>query len=94
MPKLNQIIAIAAGKKAQRHKTITDAYQNLQKMSQLEGISRTYKPRDDEGEQLPPEKKQVQLKVKEAVRGVTAAPYRTVRHRCDAGQGQLWPAPT
>jgi hypothetical protein len=73
MPKLNQIIAISAGKKAQAHKTVTEAYQNLQKTAQLEGISRTYKPRDDEGEQLPPEKKLVQLKVKDAVRSVVAA---------------------
>lgn len=52
MPKLNQIIAISAGKKSQTHKTITEVYQNLQKASLLEGISRTYKPKDDEGEQL------------------------------------------
>ena len=73
MPKLNQIIAISAGKKSQAHKTITEAYQNLQKGGQLEGISRTYKPKDDEGEQLPPEKKLVQLKVRDAIRGVVAA---------------------
>ena len=73
MPKLNQIIAITAGKKSQAHKAITEAYQGLQKTGQLEGISRTYKPRDDEGEQLPPEKKLVQLKVADAVRGVLSA---------------------
>jgi hypothetical protein len=73
MPKLNQIIAISAGKKSQTHKTITEAYQNLQKASLLEGISRTYKPKDDEGEQLPPEKKTVQLKVKESIGSVGAA---------------------
>jgi len=73
MPKLNQIIAVAAGKKTQAHKAITDAYQVLQKSAVLEGVSRTYKPKDDEGEQLPPEKKAVQIKVKETIRGVTAA---------------------
>jgi len=73
MSKLNQIIAVAAGKKTQAQKSITEAYQNLQKSAQLEGISRTYKPKDDEGEQFPAEKKLVQLKVGEAVRGVTAA---------------------
>jgi hypothetical protein len=73
MPKLNQIIAIAAGKKSQAQKTITNAYQGLQKAGLLEGLSRTYKPKDDEGEQLPPEKKMVQLKVKDAIRDVTAA---------------------
>jgi hypothetical protein len=73
MSKLNQIIAVAAGKKTQTQKAITEAYQNLQKSAQLEGISRTYKPKDDEGEQFPAEKKLVQLKVSEAVRAVTAA---------------------
>jgi hypothetical protein len=73
MPKLNQIIAISAGKKSHAQKAITEAYQNLQKTTLLEGISRTYKPKDDEGEQLPPEKKLVQVKVKDAIRGVTAA---------------------
>jgi hypothetical protein len=70
---LNQIIAITAGKKSQAQKTITEAYQNLQKTTLLEGISRTYKPRDDDGEQLPPEKKQVQMKVGDAIRYVVAA---------------------
>ncbi|MCI0461996.1 MAG: hypothetical protein L0Z62_34020 [Gemmataceae bacterium] len=73
MPKLNQIIAITAGKKTQAHKAITEAHQSLQKVALLEGISRTYKPRDDEGEQLPPEKKLVQLRVKDAIKSVTAA---------------------
>lgn len=73
MPKLNQVIAITAGKKSLAHKTITDAYQNLQKNAQLEGISRIYKPKDDEGEQLPPEKKLVQMKVGDAVRSVAGS---------------------
>jgi len=69
--KLNQIIAITQGKKTQAHKTITDAYQLLQKGGLLDGLSRTYKPRDDEGEPLPPEKKMVQLKVRESIQTVT-----------------------
>lgn len=73
MPKLNQIIALTAGKKSQAHKTITDVYQNLQKTGPLDGISRTYKPKDDEGEQLPPEKKLVQVKVRDSIRQVTGA---------------------
>ena len=73
MPKLNQIIAISAGKKSSAQKAITEAHHSLQKTAQLEGISRTYKPKDDEGEQLPPEKKLVQLKAWDAVAGVTTA---------------------
>jgi hypothetical protein len=70
MPKLNQIIAITTGKKAQSHKTITDVYQGLQKSAMLDGISRAYRPRDEDGEQLPPEKKFVQLKVRDAIQTV------------------------
>ena len=73
MPKLNQIIAIAAGKKSQAQKAITEAHHALQKSAQLEGISRTYKPKDDEGEQLPPEKKLVQHRAEDAIAGVSAA---------------------
>jgi hypothetical protein len=73
MPRLNQIIAITAGKKGQAHKTITEAYQTLQKAALLEGVSRTYRPRDEEGEQLPPEKKMVQVKVYQTIGGVTDA---------------------
>jgi hypothetical protein len=73
MPKLNQIIAVAAGKKSQAGKAITEAYQSLQKTTLLEGISRTYKPKDDEGEPLPPERTLVQLKVWDALRGVAAS---------------------
>jgi hypothetical protein len=76
MPKLNQIIAISAGKKSAAQKALTEAYQQLQKSALLESLSRTYKPRDDEGERLPPEGKQVQLKVREAVRTVRAAEDR------------------
>jgi hypothetical protein len=73
MPKLNQIIALTAGKKSQAHKTITEVHHDLQKAALLEGITRTYKPKDDDGEQLPPEKKLVQLKVKETIHSVVEA---------------------
>ena len=72
MPKLNQIIALTSGKKSQAQKAITEAHQQLQKTSLLDGISRTYKPKDDEGEQLPTEKKLVQVKVKDAIQSITS----------------------
>lgn len=81
MAKLNQIIAVLAGKKSQAQKTLTEAYQALQKPTLLDGLSRVYKPKDDEGEPLPPEKKHVQLKVYTTIRqvaGVLAEMFDTV----------------
>ncbi len=73
MTKLNQIIAIQASKKSQAKEAITNVYQALQKPDLLAGISRNYKPKDELGEVLPPESKQVQLKVREAVTQIVKA---------------------
>ncbi|MEG3850780.1 hypothetical protein QT971_26985 [Microcoleus sp. herbarium19] len=37
----------------------------------LSGISRTYRPKDSEGEQLPPESKKVEVKAEEIIRKKT-----------------------
>jgi hypothetical protein len=71
MPKLNQIIAIQAGRKSQAKEVLTAAYHQLQKVDLLSGISRTYKSKDETGEAQPPESKLVQLKVGEVVDRVT-----------------------
>jgi hypothetical protein len=70
MPKLNQIIAVQAGKKSQARETLTEAYQKVKKADLLGGIVRTYQPRDEDGETLPDERKMVQLKVNELIRSV------------------------
>jgi hypothetical protein len=68
--RLNQIIAVEKGIKNQAFQEITEAHQALQKPALLSGIARTYRPKDEEGEQLPPESTRVQLKA-EAVIGQT-----------------------
>lgn len=68
MAKLNQIIAIEKGVKSQSLRDLTDAHQLLQKPSMLSGISRTYRPKDEEGEQFPPESTKVQIKSEEMIR--------------------------
>jgi hypothetical protein len=68
MPRLNQIVAIEKGVKSQSLRELTDAHQLLQKPALLAGISRTYRPRDEEGEQLPPEATKVQVKTDEVIR--------------------------
>ena len=51
-PKLNQIIAVEKGIKSRSFQDLTEAHQQLQKPALLAGISRTYRPKDEEGEQL------------------------------------------
>lgn len=72
-PKLNQIIALVAGRKADAAKVVTELYHVLQKEGLFDGISRTYKPRADDGETLPPESKMVQKKVSDLITTATGA---------------------
>jgi hypothetical protein len=72
MTKLNQIVAIEKGVKSKSYAELTEAHHNVQKQALLSGISRTYQPKDEEGEQLPPESTRVQLKAEEILRQTTA----------------------
>ena len=63
MFKLNQVIAILSGCKTKTMEEITQIYHQLQKPELLNGMSRSYKPQDELGTQLPPESKLVQLRV-------------------------------
>lgn len=71
MPKLNQIVAIENGVKSTAHQRFTAIYQTLQKGGLLSGLSRTYQPRTEEGEQLPPEQTRVQVRVEETLEQAT-----------------------
>jgi hypothetical protein len=65
--KLNQIIAIEKGVKVKAASDLTEAYHKLQKAPLLSGIARSYRPRDEEGEQLPSEATRVQLRVGQVI---------------------------
>ncbi|MFD6277721.1 hypothetical protein ACFWFI_19435 [Streptomyces sp. NPDC060209] len=73
MAKLNQIIAVEKGVKSKSLQDITAAHHKVQKPALLAGISRTYQPKDEEGEQLPPESARVQIKAEEALREMSAS---------------------
>lgn len=62
MTKLNQIIAIEKGAKTKAQRAVTDLYHDVQKTQLFGGITRTYRPKDDDGDQLPPESTLVQLR--------------------------------
>jgi len=68
MAKLNQIIAVEKSVKSRSLQDLTEAHHALQKPALLSGIARTYRPRDEEGEQLPSEATKVQVKTEEIVR--------------------------
>jgi hypothetical protein len=68
MTRLNQIIAVEKGVKSRSFQELTDAHHALQRPPLLAGISRTYRPKDEEGEQLPAEATKVQIKGEEIVR--------------------------
>ncbi|WP_100445428.1 DUF7873 family protein [Glycomyces xiaoerkulensis] len=76
MTKLNQIIAIEKGVKTKAARTLLDSGRELGKAPLLSGISRSYQPKDEEGEQLPPESTKVQRRVEEQLREVSAAMTR------------------
>lgn len=64
--RLNQVIALSKTAKTQGENALTLAYHSLQKSGgPLSGIARTYQPRDDDGEKLPPESTLLQLRAME-----------------------------
>ena len=67
MPKLNQIVAVVAGKKSDAEKALTELYHKVKKPALFEGITKTYEAIETDGEELPPEKKLLQFKVSEAI---------------------------
>jgi len=70
---LNQIVALEKGVKSRAQADFAAAGSQLQKAPLLSGISRTYKPKDDEGEQLPAESTRVQLRATEVLGDVRRA---------------------
>ena len=72
MAKLNQIIAVEKGVKSRSFQELTEAHHTLQKPALLTGIARTYRPKDDEGEALPPESTKVQIKAEEIIQQTAA----------------------
>ncbi len=70
MAKLNQIIAVANGKKSRAQRGLTEVYHKLQSRALFDGISRTYRPKDDDGDHLPAESSPVQFTVDDATKEV------------------------
>ena len=67
---LNQIVALEKGVKSRAQADFAAVSGQLQKAPLLSGISRTYKPKDDEGERLPAESTRVQVRTSEVLADV------------------------
>lgn len=67
MTKLNQIVAVRQGVQSRTHTAITALHHNSQKPPLLAGLSRTYQPKDEEGDTKPPESTRVQVRTHELV---------------------------
>jgi hypothetical protein len=70
MPKLNQILAVEKQTKTNTAEQVTAFYHLLQKEPLLNGISRTYRPLDEEGEKFPSESTEVQVRVEQTLKDV------------------------
>lgn len=68
--RLNQIVAIERDVKAKGYKDVTKEFHLLQKPEVVNGMQKTYSPKDEDGEKFPAESKNVQVKVKDALREI------------------------
>lgn len=68
MAKLNQIIAIEKGIKGRVYGDLTELNKAVQKPDLFNGFQKTYQKRDEDGEDLPAEKKRVQFSAAEVLR--------------------------
>ena len=68
MPRLNQIVAVEKGTKTRAQRDLTDTHHALQKQVLLSGISRSYTPDAEDGEQFPSETSRVQVRTKELIK--------------------------
>jgi len=73
MAKLNQIIAIEKGIKSNVYGRLTDLNKIVQKPDLFNGLSKVYEKKDEEGEDLPSEKKKVQYSVSDVCRVVDSS---------------------
>lgn len=66
--RLNQILAIEKGTKSRVFGEISKLHNAVQRASALSGFSKTYQPKDEEGDRYPPEQQRVQLIASDTLR--------------------------
>jgi hypothetical protein len=73
MTLLNQVLAVEDSVKSTAERGLTTAHHAAQKDALFGGISRTYRPKDDDGDKLPPESTKVQQDVENILTLVAAS---------------------
>jgi len=71
--KLNQIISLEKGVKAEAARQFSDLHHASQRPAPFAGLTRTYQPKDEEGDRLPSESTQVQLRADDILDSVAVA---------------------
>lgn len=72
-PLLSQMIAVRKGLRGRTDSEITDHYHDLQRVALFAGLTRSYAPKDEEGDKLPAEYTKVQKDVSEVLQSIAAA---------------------
>lgn len=70
--KLNQVIAVVAGKKSRTQALLTEAHRGWNREA-ISGIAKRYTSKDEDGECLPSENKNIQVDVRKRIADVSAA---------------------
>lgn len=73
MTALHEALAVIKGRTTTAHQGATSVYHAFQKADLFNGVNRVYTPRDDEGEQLPPESKRVTFTVDQLLKELRGA---------------------
>ncbi len=78
MPKLHQIVAVESSEKTRFERTRTKIYNGLDKDSLFKGMVRKYRPIEEDGDELPDERQEVQLTAQEAIKKFETATSRLI----------------
>jgi hypothetical protein len=73
MPHLSQCLGVEKNTRVRTQRAVTGLYRIVQAPESFNGLNRTYTPRDDDGDELPPEVRHVQYKVDDILSGLRAA---------------------
>src|SRR5262245_4523368 len=68
---LNQVIALVKGEKTRGENALTKAYHTIQRAEPFTGISKTYQPKDEDGDRYPSTGNHVQLTVSQVIDELT-----------------------